>query len=435
MILRWLCLILLSPLTAEMQTGWIEVCSGKGQLFYTAYTKDEPNRPITFCFNGGPGSSSLWLHLYALGPQRMAHPHELVSTAAPYHWVENKNSIFDLTDLVFIDPIGTGYSRTAEGVDPAQFWRVDEDIECFADFIHNYLSLHQRWLCPKFLAGESYGTTRAAGLAAALQEERGIFLNGLILISPCIDFSSIDLSIFEMGNDSFSPPALLLPSLAATAWHWGLLSHDRSLYETVAEAREFAETDYLCALLQGAEGASEICEKVAHFSGLPYALVHALQGRIPLDFYRRALLSPKQCILNVHDSRLVGPPTTLGAAVATGNAYFHQRAPYIDFSDQAAAHWKWPSFQTPNFLAPLRRGLLLNPDLHLFVGCGYFDLVTPFAAAEASFKQLKLPLENRLEYHLYEAGHAFYLTAGIHDQFKQDLTTFYKNALTPIVAK
>ncbi len=222
----------------------------KAQVFFTAYTldgvEDKSNRPITFSFNGGPGSSSVWLHLGLLGPRRVEMGDAGKLLPPPYHLVDNEYSLLDLTDLVFIDPVSTGYSRPVEGQKAKEFHGFKKDIESVGDFIRLYATRYQRWTSPKFLAGESYGTTRAAGLSGYLQERHGMYLNGIILVSAILDFGTAD---FFPGHDL--PYIMFLPTYAATAWYHGKVPNRKPLGPFLKEVEKFALGEYTLALLQG----------------------------------------------------------------------------------------------------------------------------------------------------------------------------------------
>jgi len=217
--------------------------------FYVAYTKDTPKdktsgnakRAITFAFNGGPGSSSVWLHMGALGPKRVVMNDDGTSSGPPYVVVDNAQSWLDKTDLVFIDPIETGYSRPAEDVEKSEFTGYTQDLQSVGDFIHKYVTLNGRWSSPKFLAGESYGTTRAAGLSGYLQDRHGMYLNGIVLISAVMNFQTL---VGNEGNDL--PASLFLPSFAATAYHHGKVDKGRypAMDKFLREVEAFAMTEY-----------------------------------------------------------------------------------------------------------------------------------------------------------------------------------------------
>ncbi|MBE0687718.1 MAG: peptidase S10, partial [Anaerolineaceae bacterium] len=245
----------------------------KASVFYIAYTLDdvdEPSkRPITFSFNGGPGSSSVWMHLGLLGPKRVKTDENGFPFPPPYKLIKNEYTLLDKTDLVFIDPVSTGYSRSVPGEKAEQFHGVKEDIESVGDFIHQYVTRTKRWISPKFLIGESYGTTRAAGLSTYIQDRHGMYFNGLMLISSILNFGT---ARFDPGNDL--PHILFLPTYSATAWFHKKLAPtlQENLRQTLDQVEEFASGEYLLALHKGSkitpEDKEEIATKLAHFTGL-----------------------------------------------------------------------------------------------------------------------------------------------------------------------
>src|SRR3954468_18718121 len=246
----------------------------KALVFFVAYTKDgvaEPaRRPVTFAFNGGPGSASVWLHLGLLGPKRIKLPDDATATAPPYELSNNPRSMLDITDLVFIDPVSTGFSRPAKNEDKNQFHGYDEDLRSVGQFIHNYLSKYNRWRSPKFLVGESYGGLRAAGLSGYLRLRYNLPLNGVVMVSPAVNMETIR---FAAGNDL--PFALFLPSFATTAWYHKALSSELQklpVGEVYKQAREFAYHDYTLALMQGytlpEKRRDDIAQQIARFTGL-----------------------------------------------------------------------------------------------------------------------------------------------------------------------
>nr|MBP6510617.1 peptidase S10 [Candidatus Kapabacteria bacterium] len=246
--------------------------SPRAKVFFIAYTKtgvsDPATRPVTISFNGGPGSSSVWLHLGVLGPRRVAMNDDGTTLPPPYKLVDNDQSWLDMTDLVFIDPVSTGYSRANEEKDAKQFHGYNQDIESVGEFIRRWISDNKRWASPKYLIGESYGTTRASGLSEHLQHRYGMYLNGVILVSAVLNFQSID---FKDGNDL--PFATFLPTYAATAWYHKKLSADMQalpLEQVVEQARTFAMGDYTVALMKGnALSASErtaVIDRIARYT-------------------------------------------------------------------------------------------------------------------------------------------------------------------------
>lgn len=286
----------------------------KANIFFTSYIKEEEEdksqRPITFAFNGGPGAASVFLHLGALGPKRILLKEEKEALPPPYKLVENAYTWLDITDLVFIDPVGTGYSRAASGEDPKKFWGVKEDIQSVGAFIRLYLTKYNRWLSPKFIVGESYGTTRAAGLSSYLQNKLGINLNGLMLISEALNFQAI---VFTPGNDL--PYILFLPTYATSAWYHHKLSPQcqSNFQKMMDEAEEFALDEYLVALAKG-DLLSEleqnrVVEKLAGYTGLSKTFIQKSKLRISRDDFVKELLSQEGLRIGVLDSRITGKYT------------------------------------------------------------------------------------------------------------------------------
>ncbi len=284
----------------------------KATLFFIAYTldgvEDPSSRPLTFAFNGGPGSSSVWLHLGVLGPRRVWLEEDGKAPPPPYHLVDNEYSVLDITDLVFIDPVSTGYSRAVPGEKPEEFHNFKKDIESVGDFIRLYTTRYRRWTSPKFLIGESYGTTRASGLAGYLQKEHGFYLNGLMLVSIVLNFQTIR---FGTGNDL--PHILFLPTFAAAAWHHQRLSkalQSYSLEQLLAEVADFAMGDYALALMKGstlsAEEKQQITEKLAAYTGLSEDYISQTNLRINIHRFTKELLRDQRRTIGRFDSRYSG---------------------------------------------------------------------------------------------------------------------------------
>ncbi len=432
----------------QAKTGTIELRGDKeevtGRIFYTAYTKEfaEPNqRPITFCFNGGPGSSSVWLHMGAFGPKRVITLEEGASVSPPYSWIENKDSLLDVTDLVFIDPMGTGLSRPEKEQDPSQFWGVEEDLQSICQFISSYLSENGRWSSPKYLAGESYGTTRCAGLSDMLQNQHGIYLNGLVMISCAVDFKTL----FDM--ESPLPQILSLPTFTATAWHHQRLPNI-TFEEAIQKSKTFANGPYATALLLGKENDDAICKEIAYLTGLPLEFVLRKQGRISFVDFRNEFFGNERKVLGAYDTTLIGdqlpnsiwdfstdPSISLITGIYTGtfNSYLQKELGqptnfphYRVFCEKAHQLWKFPAGENLNLTACLRRGMIGNPELKIFMAAGYFDLVTPFAAADYTLDQLHIQSQDRIISKSYQGGHMFYLHPESLHQFHKDLVQFYK---------
>ena len=432
---------------------------GKGEptasIFTVAYTKDDlidpTTRPVTFVFNGGPGSASLWLHMGVFGPKRVVVPSDgLDAGAAPYVIEDNPFSVLDVTDMVFIDPVGTGYSRTLGDTKGKEFWGLREDAKSIAEFIRLYLTKNGRWNSPKFVAGESYGTTRAAQLVNELQRTfTGIALNGVIMISAILDFHTAK---FAMGNPL--PYVSFLPTYAATAWY-----HDRvdnkpeRLEDFIEEARDFALNEYAAALLKGsrltATERENIVRKLARFTGLSETYIRQTQLRIGDFRFMKQLLRDRGLTVGRFDSRYTGEDfddageffdndsSAYGvdaAFVAAVNDYltrvldveFEQRYKILDSEPGRNWNWStgdsgWPSYV--NVAPHLGRGMRENKDLRAFFANGYFDLATPFFATENSVAANGID-PGRVVMEYYEAGHMMYTHAPSLEKLAGDVRKF-----------
>jgi carboxypeptidase C (cathepsin A) len=421
--------------------------SGKetGQIFYIAYRqeKGEETRPITFAFNGGPGSSSAWLHLGALGPKRILTPEEGQTCNPPYILIDNADSIFDLTDLVFIDPIGTGFSRVADEKDKS-FYNMKGDIESVGNFICDFVTREGRWKSPKYIAGESYGTFRACGVSEYLLSRHGLYLNGLILISCAIDFQTIDFT--HLDNDL--PYSLYLPSFAATAWYHGKLDPKMSLEEVISSARLFALTNLAPALISNGVVPERLYGDMSTWTGLPLDFIQQQDGLIDDYTFFLQLLSDQKKVIGRFDSRCAGnilPPRTIaeyhdpsssnikGVFTAAIRAYLHDNLncktdfPRYEVLTDIGNRWMYHAFGFPSMMTALRNSFVINPSLKVFVACGYFDLATPFTATEYCFKHLHLPLDHAITLGYYEGGHMFYTNPAALKKFKNDMIIFFGN--------
>lgn len=438
--------------------GKVEGHKPKAEIFFIAYTrdgiKDQKKRPLTFSFNGGPGSSSVWLHLGVFGPRRIVTDEKGNLLQPPYELIENEYSILDQTDLVFIDPVSTGYSRAVEGEKPKEFHAFKRDIEYVGDFIRLYCSRYGRWTSPKFLAGESYGTTRAAGVAGYLQERHGMYLNGLMLISVVLNFQTIR---FPIGNDL--PYILYLPSMAATAWYHDKLDKklQASLEDTVEEVRQFALTDYTLALMQGAalpeKEKVKIEKKLARYLGLSLDYVKRCNLRVQYFRYIKELLRDQQRTVGRLDSRFLGidrdaagehfeydPSYAViqGPYTATFNDYVRQELNYeSDLPYEILNPKVWPWNYEPhqnefaNVAETLRQAMTINPYLKVYVANGYYDLATPLLATEYTFNHLDIDpsLMDNITMHYYEAGHMMYAHLPSLAQMKVDMDNFLESAV------
>jgi carboxypeptidase C (cathepsin A) len=427
----------------------------EGQIFFTYYAleTDDPTRPLTVAFNGGPGSSSVWLHLGALGPKLAPLNRDGSLPPPPYKLLDNPETWLTDTDLVFIDPIGTGFSRAKDEETAKKFYGVEGDIKCLGDFIRLFLTRYKRWASPLFLAGESYGTTRAAGISGYLIEH-GVAFNGIILISTVLSFQTLR---FTPGNDL--PFVLYLPSYTATAWYHGQLSPELQaceLPELLAEARNFALGAYSSALMQGdlldARSRTEIVARVAALTGLDATYIDRSDLRIEHWRFCKELMRDEAKTVGRLDSRLTGregknaaetpdfdpsmatirPPYTAAFnAYVRGDLQYESDLPYNILGGLSSA-WNWGSqngfAETGTALA---EAMAKNPHLRVLVTCGYFDLATPFAAAEYTFAHLGLDpsIRANVEFTYYPSGHMMYIESGSLTQLKNDVIAFMNRSL------
>jgi carboxypeptidase C (cathepsin A) len=433
----------------------------KASIFYIAYTRDEikeeETRPITFSFNGGPGSSSVWLHLGILGPRRVIAEDNGNPVPPPYLLVNNEYSLLDITDLVFIDPVSTGYSRAVPGEKNTQFHEYKKDIRTVGEFIRLYTSRIKRWNSPKFLIGESYGTTRAAGLAGYLHQDLGMFLNGIMLISCILNFQT---GRFNPGNDL--PNLLFLPTYSATAWYHKKLPEvlQADLHKTIEEVNTFAMNEYTLALMKGDQLSSKeeahIITQLARYTGLSEKYVKGANLRINIHRFVKELLREEHRTVGRLDSRFTGiDRDDTGAEVEFDPSYAVIQGPYTaTLNDYVRRDLQYTSDLPYEILAPiyktwkyedydnqylnvgetLRQAMSMNPFLKVFVGNGYFDLATPFFATEYTFNHLELDptLRKNLSMGFYEAGHMMYLHPPSLAKLRDDLVAFIQSALTSI---
>lgn len=428
----------------------------RAQVFFVGYTKDgngsKAKRPLTFSFNGGPGSSSVWLHMGVLGPRRVVMQDDGTLPKPPFELTDNEYSLLDETDLVFIDPMNTGYSRPVEGIKPKEWHGFKKDIESVGDFIRLYSTRTNRWLSPKFLIGESYGTTRAAGLSGYLQERHGMYLNGIMLISAALDFTTLD---FNINNDL--PYILYLPGYTATAWYHDVLKPHKPLQTWLKEAEEFAIGDYARALLKGdglsKEERDQIVDKVSMYTGISRQFVERSKLRLDAFQYFKELLRERGLTVGRLDSRFTGkdrlgvtehaeydPLLTNVQGPYTAGFYDYVRSELKFESDLPyeilswfVHPWSYAEFENQyvHVGETLRKAMTINPYLKVFIANGYYDLGTPYFATEYTFDHLGLDEELRknisMEY--YEAGHMMYIHLPSLRQLKKDLSDFIKSAM------
>jgi carboxypeptidase C (cathepsin A) len=427
-------------------------------IFYTAYTrsdvKDLSQRPIAFLYNGGPGSSSIWLHMGSFGPKRVVTVNADITPPAPYKIEDNPDCLLDRADLVFIDPVGTGFSKAVGKAQDKDFWGVDNDAKSLAQFVQTYITRNNRWNSPKFLIGESYGTFRNAVLGNRLQETNGIYLNGIVMVS----------SVFDLGTISFNPGVdtsyiLYLPSYAATAWYHKLLK-DRpdNLDAFIDEVRQFAKTDYATALLKGdtlspADKAAT-AKKLAAYTGLSEDYVLKSNLRVKLFEFMQELQRSRGLTTGRIDARFSGPTYDLiasaanydpqetaitGAFVAAFNMYVREELKfggdreYHVFANFGDNHWDWKHETggdffpgSPNVMRDLANALIVNPKLQVELEDGYYDLATPFFEAEYATEHLGLPanLQKNIHHKYYSAGHMMYLRPEDLNNLKSNVAAF-----------
>lgn len=420
---------------------------------YTATGKGDPTRrPITYAFNGGPGSSSIWLHLGVLGPKRIALGDQATPPAPPYRLTDNAESILDLTDLVFIDPVSTGWSRAVEKDKAKEFHGLKEDTEAVGDLIRLLTSRAGRWSSPKFLAGESYGTTRAASLSGYLQDRHGMYLNGIVLLSAILLFGTARPA---RGNDL--PYLLYLPSYAATAWFHGRLAKTfKSIDKLLAEVEEFAVGEYASVLLRGPRATraekDAVRSRLAVYTGLSESYLESTDLRIaPHRFFKELMRDQRRSVGRL-DSRFLGiDPDAAGesdtydpaygmiqgAYTAALNAYLHDDLKfdtdllYEALRGEAVRPWKWGEAgenQYVDVASTLAQAMSVNRSLRVFLGSGIYDLATPYMAAEWTFDHMRLDPEvaGNVVRKRYQAGHMMYLHEPSIRQLKKDLEAFYR---------
>lgn len=427
----------------------------KASIFYVAYTKDEASltRPVTFSFNGGPGSSSVWLHMGLLGPKRVLMTDHGEPIGPPYKTVDNEFSLLDKTDLVFIDPVSTGYSRTVPKEKPDQFHTIQKDIESVGEFIRIWTTRNERWSSPKFLIGESYGTTRAAGLAGYLHQRLGMYLNGIMFVSSILNFITAS---FDEGNDL--PFVLFLPSYTATAWYHKKLSPElqKDLKTAVETARSFAMKEYALALMQGNQlrddERNKIIQKLSEYTGLSQDYIAGTNLRINIHRFCKELLRTEGVTVGRFDSRLkgfdrdnvgetheidpsyaaiLGPYTSAMYDYVRRELKYETDLPY-EILKSLYQTWKYDNYQNNyvNTAKDLRIGFQLHPDLKIIVCNGYYDLATPFLATEYTFDHIPLPVnqQKKIKMTYYEAGHMMYLHKESLGQLAFDLHKFIDEA-------
>ena len=417
--------------------------TAKAVMFYVAYTKegvsDPAKRPISFVYNGGPGSASLFTHM-GMGPKRVVLTADGRGMPAPYSIVDNEDSFLDTTDLVFIDAISTGYSRPAPGENPAQFHGIIADANWFADFIYQYITRNERWASPKFLIGESYGTTRSAELAGVLQERHQIYLSGIALLS------SVAFSNWGADNRSI----FFLPTYATTAWYHHLLPTDLqnlSIEQVAQQAREFAHGEYAAALEKGDRLSpaeyQKVVQDIARFTGLSTKYIEQSNLRVSPFRWFKELERDKRRTIGRLDSRFEGidvdaagerveyDPSEAsyeGAFVATFHDYTRRELKWdSDMYYTVTANVRpWDQTGNTEVAEVLRAAITQQTYLKVLVLCGYYDVATPFNGIENTVAHMNLepPLRKNVSFAYYEAGHMMYIDEKEHHKLHKDVDEF-----------
>jgi len=428
----------------------------EAEMFFVAYTldgQDAGKRPLTFAFNGGPGSASIWLHMGALGPKRVVLQPNGFMPAAPYRLEDNPDTLLDRSDIVMVDAMSTGYSRAATMELTKKFLGVKGDVQAFGEFIRLYLSRYERWSSPLFLLGESYGTTRAAGVSGYLADH-GISFNGVTLLSMAVDFQTLE---WNKSNDL--PYPLLVPTFTMiAAYHHKLPAELASdLVKTREEVVRWSLNEYTLALAKGdamsADEHRKIVEQLARFTGLRQEVIEAHSMRIDVPTFTRELLLDQKLIVGRLDGRFSSPnpgnerfydPTSSAILPPYTSAYYNYLRTELNYKidmqyrvfayDQPEFEkWDWGNAEQgfPSTAGGLRSAMIKNPYMKVLVMEGYYDLATPFAAANWTMDHLDLDARYRenVSYATYGAGHMVYIDRAEHDKMKKDLVGFMEKCL------
>jgi carboxypeptidase C (cathepsin A) len=427
-------------------------------LWSTSYIEEAPDpgkRPVTFIFNGGPGSASVWLHMGLFGPKIVEVDSDAKADdgAAPFEVIHNELALLDITDLVFIDPIGTGFSQVIGNGKNEDFWGLNEDASSIAQFIRLWITTHQRWQSPKYIAGESFGTTRASTVTAALEGGgQTMALNGLILISQALDYQG-STSV----HDNIASYFTYFPTMAATAWYHGKAGKGKSLEDFVQEARNFAYQKYLPALYRGNQlsttDKTKLAEEISYFLGLDKEYILRSDNRILTSRFKKELLRAEGKTIGTLDGRYLGEegdqtadrptlgdPSSYGidaAYTATLNDYLARTLkvqidrPYLTSNRAIGGKWNWrpvpegaywePSYV--NVARSLGESMRRNKELKVLVANGYYDLITPFLDAEYTFARHDIPMD-RVVLTYYEGGHMMYNHRADFEKLVKDIREF-----------
>jgi len=428
------------------------------EMFFVAYSldgQDSGKRPLTFAFNGGPGSATVWLHMGALGPKRVVMQPQGFLPEPPYRSTDNVYTALALTDLVLVDAIGTGFSRAATAEEEKKFLSVTGDVKAFGEFIRAYLTRYERWASPLFLVGESYGTTRAAGIAGYLADN-GIAFNGITLLSSALAFQTLE---FTAANDL--PYVLIVPSYTMIAAYHKKLAPDllEDLQKTRSDAQHWAMTDYMQALAKGdvltPQERQTIVHQMSRYTGLTEEIIDQANLRIDVGKFTHNLLLDQKVRVGRLDGRFTGPDPkglldtpfydpsmseTLPPYTAVFNQYVRSElgyktdTPYRVFAfGSEEFKWEWGSAEKgfPDTATELREAMAKNPYLKVLVMEGYYDLATPYFAADYTMNHLNLPanLRKNISYATFDSGHMVYLDTQSLAKFRRDLGAFMAQSL------
>ncbi len=434
----------------------------KANIFYVAYTKadeiDVAKRPVTFSFNGGPGAASVWLHLGGLGPKRAVMTDSGGPVSAPYRYEDNAFSWLDETDLVFMDPVSSGFSRAAKDQDPKQFHGFTGDLESLADFIQVWTTRNSRWLSPKFLVGESYGTTRVTALSERLQQKCDLYVNGVMLVSSILNFQT---ARFAPGNDD--PYPLFLPTYTATAWYHQRLKGDwaKTLESALKRAEAFAAKDYTLALMQGdalpAAERERVAQELAALTGLSFDYVKKQNLRVSIGEFIRELRRDEGIVVGRLDSSVTGVLDEGGEGEGGGRSgFFDQsmeaiRGPYAAAMNDYARNvlkfetdlaygvlvnvqpWSYKNVENTylDTSVMLKNAMVRNPAMQVWVANGYYDLATPYFATDWTFRHMHLPdaVRKNVTMTYYEAGHMMYTHVASLKKLKADFSDWIRGTL------
>lgn len=436
----------------------------KAAIFTFAYLqKDVPDtrtRPVTFVWNGGPGSSSIWLHMGAMGPKRVIVPSDAIDDGAPPYTIEdNPETVLDVTDLVFVDPVGTGFSRAVSGHENKEFWGMRGDTDSVSEFIRVWLTRNKRWNSPKFLAGESFGTTRAAAVAAQLEQGRPtVSLNGLMMISQALDYTGS-----TPAHDNLIAYVTYLPTMAATAWYHKKAGSHTDLESFLDEARDFTVNEYASVLFQGSsldmQTREHIAKRLEYFTGLSFEYIMRSDLRVLAPRFRKELLRDQGLSVGRSDARYIrdevddAADRPEGDASGSGFGAAYTAAIYSYLADdlnvemdilyktsggrELSSNWSYRpvpegSYWEPSYLNVTRNLSLAmrgNKNLKILISSGYYDFATPFFDAEYTFNRHGI-LADRLTWKYYEAGHMMYVHHPSAEQFLRDIREFITTVIS-----